>query len=142
MIYWVFIVNTRGQKFGPEVRRRILLGTYILSHGYYDAYYRTALRVKDAITAELKNIFEKVDFIVTPTTPFLAFAFGSKSDDPIAMKLSDLFLAPANISGIPAISIPSGDAENNLKHSIQFMGPNFSDYKLFELAEQFEKSLQ
>lgn len=134
--------NTRGQKFGPEVRRRILLGTYILSHGYYDAYYRTALKIKDAITAELKNTFEKVDFIVTPTTPFLAFPFGSKSDDPIAMKLSDLFLAPANISGVPAISVPSGDAENNLKHSIQFMGPNFSDYKLFELAEVFEKSLQ
>lgn len=134
--------ETRGQKFGPEVRRRILLGTYILSHGYYDAYYRTALKIKDAITAELKNIFEKVDFIVTPTTPFLAFPFGSKSDDPIAMKLSDLFLAPANISGVPAISIPSGSAENNLQHSIQFMGPNFSDYKLFELAEQFEKSLQ
>lgn len=134
--------ETRGKKFGSEVRRRILLGTYILSHGYYDAYYRTALRVKDAITAELKKTFERVDFIVTPTTPFLAFPFGSKSDDPIAMKLSDLFLAPANISGIPAISIPSGDAESNLKHSIQFMGPNFSDYKLFELAEQFEKSVQ
>lgn len=134
--------NTRGQKFGPEVRRRILLGTYILSHGYYDAYYRTALRVKDAITAELKKTFEQVDFIVTPTTPFLAFPFGSKSDDPIAMKLSDLFLAPANISGVPAIAIPSGIADNNLKHSIQFMGPNFSDYQLFELAEQFEKSLQ
>ncbi len=134
--------NTRGEKFGPEVRRRILLGTYILSHGYYDAYYRTALRVKDAITAELKKTFEQVDFIVTPTTPFLAFPFGSKSDDPIAMKLSDLFLAPANISGVPAISIPSGIADNNLKHSIQFMGPNFSDYQLFELAEQFEKSLQ
>ncbi len=134
--------DTRGQKFGPEVRRRILLGTYILSHGYYDAYYRNALRVKDAITAELKKTFEKVDFIVTPTTPFLAFPFGSKSDDPIAMKLSDLFLAPANISGVPAISVPSGGAENNLKHSVQFMGPNFSDYQLFELAEQFEKSLQ
>jgi aspartyl-tRNA(Asn)/glutamyl-tRNA(Gln) amidotransferase subunit A len=134
--------ETRGQKFGPEVRRRILLGTYILSHGYYDAYYRTALKIKEAITAELKKTFESVDFIVTPTTPFLAFPFGAKSDDPIAMKLSDLFLAPANISGIPAISIPSGNADNNLKHSIQFMGPNFSDYKLFELAEQFEKSLQ
>lgn len=131
--------NTRGQKFGPEARRRILLGTYILSHGYYDAYYRTALRIKQAITTELKKTFEKVDFIVTPTTPFLAFPFGSKSDDPITMKLSDLFLAPANISGIPAISIPSGKAENNLKHSIQFMGPDFSDYKLFELAENFEK---
>lgn len=131
--------KTRGSLFGPEVRRRILLGTYILSHGYYDAYYRTALRVKDAITTELKNTFESVDFIATPTTPFLAFPFGAKSDDPIAMKLADLFLAPANISGVPAISIPSGDALNNLKYSIQFMGPNFSDYKLFELAESFEK---
>lgn len=131
--------KTRGALFGSEVRKRILLGTYILSHGYYDAYYRTALRVKDAITTELKNIFNKVDFIVTPTTPFLAFPFGSKSDDPIAMKLADLFLAPANISGVPAISLPSGDAQNNLKYSIQFVGPNFSDYKLFELAESFEK---
>ena len=131
--------QTRGQKFGPEVRRRILLGTYILSHGYYDAYYRTALKVKATITVELRNIFDKVDFIVTPTTPFLAFSFGSKSDDPIAMKLADLFTTPANIAGIPAISIPSGNADNGLKHSIQFMGPNFSDYKLFELAEMFEK---
>lgn len=134
--------KTRGQKFGPEVRRRLLLGTYILSHGYYDAYYRTALRVKEAITLELKNIFEKVDFIVTPTTPFLAFPFGAKSNDPIAMKLADLFTTPANISGMPAISIPSGVAENNLQHSIHFMGPNFSDYKLFELAEAFENSVK
>lgn len=134
--------KTRGFNFGAEVRRRILLGTYILSHGYYDAYYRSALLVKDAISKELKDIFEKVDVIATPTTPFLSFQFGSKSDDPLAMKLSDLFLAPANIAGVPAISVPSGDAENNLKHSIHFMGPLFSDEKLFELAETFEKSVK
>ena len=134
--------KTRGQYLGKEVRRRILLGTYILSHGYYDAYYRSALDVKEAITKELSDIFKKVDAIATPTTPFMAFPFGSKSNDPLSMKLSDLFLAPANISGIPAISLPSGKAENNLKHSIQFMGPKFSDELIFELAEVFEKSVE
>lgn len=134
--------QTKGQYFGPEVRRRILLGTYILSHGYYDAYYRSALLVRDAIAEELKKVFNTVDAIITPTAPFLAFRFGSKSNDPIAMKLSDLFLAPANIAGVPAISVPSGDAENNLKHSIHFMGSMFSDEKLLDLAETFEKSVQ
>lgn len=134
--------KTKGQYFGKEVRRRILLGTYILSHGYYDAYYRSALRVRDGIANELKNIFEKVDAIATPTTPFLSFKFNEKSNDPVSMKLSDLFLAPANIAGIPAISVPSGDAENGLKHSIHFMSPMFSDESLLDLAETFEKSVQ
>lgn len=134
--------KTRGKLFGPEVRRRILLGTFILSHGYYDAYYRNALKVKDAITNELKDVFKKVDAIITPTTPFLAFPFGSKSSDPLSMKLADLFTTPANIAGVPAISIPSGDAPNNLKYSVQFIGSHFSDYKLFELAESLENSLK
>jgi aspartyl-tRNA(Asn)/glutamyl-tRNA(Gln) amidotransferase subunit A len=134
--------KTRGQFFGSEVRRRILLGTYILSHGYYDAYYGNALKVQKAITNELENIFENVDAILTPTAPTLPFKFGQNSNDPMAMKLSDLFLAPANVAGLPAISMPSGDAGDNLKHSIHFLGSRFSDEMLFDLAQTLEKSLQ
>lgn len=134
--------KTRELGFGKEVKRRILLGTYILSHGYYDAYYGKALALQKAIQKEYKDIFEKVDVIATPTSPFLAFPIGAKSNDPIAMKLSDLFTVPANIAGIPAISIPSGDAPNNLKHSLQFMGPNFGENLLFEVAKKFEENVQ
>ena len=137
--------KTRGVGFGKEVRRRILLGAYILSHGYYDAYYKKALDVQNAIQAELKDVFNLsnggVDVIMTPTAPFLPFKFGEKMNDPIAMKLSDLFLAPANIAGNPALSIPSGDAENNLKHSTHFLAPTLADDSLLSFGKEIEKLL-
>jgi aspartyl-tRNA(Asn)/glutamyl-tRNA(Gln) amidotransferase subunit A len=134
--------KTRGVGFGKEVRRRIMLGTYVLSHGYYDAYYGSAVKVQNAIRKEIANVFEKVDVIMTPTAPTLAFKFGEKMNDPMAMKLSDLFTVPANVAGIPGISIPSGKTENNLVHSVQFMAPHFGEKLLFEIGKKCEDLLQ
>ncbi len=131
--------KSRGKGFGKEVRRRILLGTYILSHGYYDAYYTTAVKVRDAIKAELAQAFESVDVIITPTVPFLPFKFGEKSKDPVAMYMSDLFCVPANIAGTPAISIPSGTTENGLPFGLHIMAPLFGEETLFAIGKDFEK---
>jgi aspartyl-tRNA(Asn)/glutamyl-tRNA(Gln) amidotransferase subunit A len=131
--------KSRGKGFGKEVRRRILLGTYILSHGYYDAYYTTAVKVRDAIKAELAQAFESVDAIITPTVPFLPFKFGEKSKDPVAMYMSDLFCVPANIAGTPAISIPSGTTENGLPFGLHIMAPLFGEETLFAIGKDFEK---
>ena len=134
--------KTRGTGFGKEVRRRILLGAYILSHGYYDAYYKKALDVQKAIRRELIAVFQTVDIIMTPTAPFLPFKFGERMNDPIAMKLADLFLAPANIAGNPALSIPSGDAHDGLKHSIHFLAPLYADDTLLSFGKNIEKAVE
>lgn len=131
--------KSKGQGFGKEVRRRLLLGTYILSHGYYDAYYNKALRVRDMITKELLNIFEDVDAIITPTVPFPAFKLGEKMDDPIAMYMCDIFSAPANLAGIPAISIPSGMTEDGLPLGLQITAPYLREDILFTIGKDFEK---
>ena len=131
--------KSRGKGFGKEVRRRILLGTYILSHGYYDAYYTTAVKVREAIKAELAQVFESVDAIVTPTVPFLPFKFGEKSADPVAMYMSDLLCVPANIAGIPAISIPSGKNNEGLPFGLHIMAPHFGEEILFSIGKDFEK---
>jgi aspartyl-tRNA(Asn)/glutamyl-tRNA(Gln) amidotransferase subunit A len=129
--------KTRGQGFGKEVQRRILLGTYVLSHGYYDAYYNKAQKVRAKITAEIKKVFEDVDVILTPTTPAPAFKFGEKSD-PVQMYLSDIFTVPANIAGVPAISIPKGTHSNGMPLDIQIMATHFAEEKLFTLGEEIE----
>lgn len=131
--------KTRGVGFGKEVRRRLLLGTYILSHGYYDAYYNKAVKVRHAISLELKNIFKNVDAIITPTSPFPPFKFGEKSKDPVSMYLSDLFTVPANIAGIPAISIPSGKTKNDLPLGLHIMAPELREDILFSIGKDFEK---
>ena len=100
--------KTRGEGFGKEARRRIILGTYVLSSGYYDEYYESALKMKGLITEELNEAFEKIDLILTPTTPTPAFKLGEKTSDPLSMYLADIFTVPANIAGLPSISIPSG----------------------------------
>src|SRR3989338_1819308 len=100
--------KSRAQGFGKEARRRILLGTYVLSHGYYDAYYNKAVQVREKIKAEIIKAFESVDFILTPTAPMTAFKIGEKMDDPVAMYLCDIFSATANLSGVPSIALPSG----------------------------------
>jgi aspartyl-tRNA(Asn)/glutamyl-tRNA(Gln) amidotransferase subunit A len=102
---------TRGAGFGKEVRRRILLGTYVLSSGYYDAYYNRANALRRTITADFEKAFEKVDIILTPTTPAPAFKIGEKTADPVVMYLEDIFTVTANLTGMPAMSIPSGFAE-------------------------------
>lgn len=130
--------KSRGTGFGKEVRRRILLGTYILSHGYYDAYYNTAVKVREAIKEELTNTFKEVDAIITPTSPLMPFKFGEKSD-PVSMYLADLFSVPANIAGIPAISIPSGKNEEGLPYALHIMAPFLREDILFTIGKDFEK---
>jgi len=100
--------KTRGEGFGREARRRIILGTYVLSSGYYDEYYGSALKVKKLIAEELKEVFEEIDLILTPTTPTPAFRLGEKTSDPLSMYLADIFTVPANIAGLPSVSLPSG----------------------------------
>lgn len=135
--------RTKGQGFGKEVRRRILLGTYILSHGYYDAYYRKAVDVANAIKKELDIALKKgvggVDAIFTPTSPFSPFAIGERLDDPLAMKMSDLFTVPANIAGLPAITVPFGRDKKGMSVGMQFMGPRYEDEMLFSLAKILEE---
>lgn len=131
--------KSRGKGFGKEVKRRILLGTYILSHGHYDSYYGNACKLRDSIKYELNEVFKDVDAIITPTSPFPPFKFGAKSKDPVSMYLSDLFLAPANISDIPAISIPSGLTDNGLPLGLHIMAPLFSENILFKIGKDFEK---
>jgi len=131
-------MKSRGNGFGKEARRRILLGSYVLSHGYYDAYYNKALLVREKIREEIIKTFEKVDLIATPTTPTPAFKLGEKLDDPVAMYLCDIFSAPANLSGVPAIAVPSGVTREGLPLSIQFMAPHFRENYLFEVGKKFE----
>jgi aspartyl-tRNA(Asn)/glutamyl-tRNA(Gln) amidotransferase subunit A len=132
--------RTRGQGFGPEVKRRIMLGTYALSSGYYDAYYGTALRVRTRIAEDFRAAFDAVDFIVTPTAPSTAFELGAKSDDPLAMYLNDFCTVPMSLAGIPAISIPCGLSEG-LPVGLQLAGPAFSENRVIDAAYALEQAL-
>jgi len=132
-------MKSRGRGFGREARRRILLGTYILSHGYHDAYYNKALKVRKEIKEELLNLFNDFDAFITPTVPFPPFKLGEKFDDPVAMYLSDIFSAPANLADIPSISIPSGKTEGGLPLGIQFTAPFLREDILFIIGKDFEK---
>jgi len=131
--------KSRAEGFGREARRRILLGTYVLSHGYYDAYYNKAIRVREKIREEIIKAFDKVDLILTPTTPMTAFKLGEKLDDPVAMYLCDIFSAPANLTGVPSLAIPSGWTKDGLPFSIQFMASHFREDLLFEVGKKFEE---
>jgi aspartyl-tRNA(Asn)/glutamyl-tRNA(Gln) amidotransferase subunit A len=133
--------QTRGKGFGKEVRRRVILGTYVLSKGYYDAYYKKAQRVRRLIVNEFQKAFEEVDFLITPTTPTPPFKIGEKANDPLAMYLSDIFTVSSNIGGVPAINIPIGFTKNNLPIGMQIIGPYNSDFKLLEFAKLIEKNL-
>jgi len=130
--------KSRGEGFGKEARRRILLGTYVLSHGYYDAYYNKAVIVREKIRGEIEKAFESVDMIATPTTPMPAFKIGEKMNDPVAMYLCDIFSAPANLAGMPSIAIPSGKNKEGLPLSIQFLAPHFAEDMLFAVGKKFE----
>ncbi|HSE56670.1 MAG TPA: Asp-tRNA(Asn)/Glu-tRNA(Gln) amidotransferase subunit GatA [Candidatus Paceibacterota bacterium] len=130
--------QTRGQLFGKEVRRRILLGTYVLSHGYYDAYYNKAVALRALIRTELEGACTTYDAIITPTTPTPAFKIGEKAHDPVAMYLSDLFTVPANIAQVPALSVPNGKTNAGLPLGFQCIGPRFGEHTLFELGKIIE----
>jgi aspartyl-tRNA(Asn)/glutamyl-tRNA(Gln) amidotransferase subunit A len=134
--------KSRGAGFGKEVRRRILLGTYILSHGYYDAYYNKAIIVREKIKKEFEKAFEDVSLILTPTTPTTAFSIGDKSADPLAMYLADIFTVPANIAGVPALSVPSGFDKTGLPFGVQFTAPYFCEQRLFEAGKAVENLIQ
>ncbi len=130
--------DTRGALFGKEVRRRILVGTYVLSHGYYDAYYNKAVALRAVIRREVESVLKDYDAIVTPTTAGTAFKIGEKVNDPVAMYLEDLFTVPANIAQHPAISVPSGKDESGLPIGIQFIGARFAEDTLFALGKIVE----
>jgi aspartyl-tRNA(Asn)/glutamyl-tRNA(Gln) amidotransferase subunit A len=132
--------NTRAAGFGPEVKRRIMLGTYALSSGYYDAYYGTALKVRTKISEDFRIAFADFDFVVTPTSPWTAFELGAKTDDPLAMYLNDFCTVPMPLAGIPAISIPSG-LSDGLPVGFQLAGPAFSEGKLLDAAYALERAI-
>lgn len=131
--------GSRGAGFGPEVQRRILLGTFALSAGYHDAYYGRAQAVRSLMRRAFDEAFARYDFLVTPTTPGPAFRVGEKTEDPLQMYLSDVFTAPANLVGIPAIAVPSGFTPDGLPLSLQIMGPHFSEGVLLRAAHFVER---
>jgi aspartyl-tRNA(Asn)/glutamyl-tRNA(Gln) amidotransferase subunit A len=132
--------ETRAAGFGAEVKRRIMLGTYALSSGYYEAYYGRAQRVRTKIADDFREAFAKVDLIVTPTSPTVAFKLGERTADPLAMYLSDYYTVPMPLAGIPAISIPCGLSEG-LPVGFQIAGPAFSEARILDAAHALEKSI-
>jgi aspartyl-tRNA(Asn)/glutamyl-tRNA(Gln) amidotransferase subunit A len=133
--------KTRSQGFGAEVKRRIILGTYVLSAGYYDAYYAKAQKVRTIIKEDFDKAFEKVDVVITPTSPTTAFKIGEKMDDPLTMYLSDIYTTSANLTGIPAISIPCGKDSKGLPIGLQIMGKPLSEGLLLKVAYALEQNL-
>ena len=133
--------QTRGRGFGPEVRRRILTGTYVLSSGYYDAYYGKAQRMRSAIAADFQEVFAGgVDLLFTPTTPSTAFKAGEKTDDPVAMYLADVFVCAVNLAGLPGVSVAIGRSEG-LPVGGQFIAPYLGDTLMLEAAGVLERNL-
>ena len=132
--------ETRDQGFGAEVKRRIMLGTYALSSGYYDAYYGRAQQVRTLIARDFAAVFERFDFVATPTAPSVAFELGAKTADPLAMYLQDFLAVPMSLAGLPGISIPSGLSEG-LPVGFQLAGPAFSENALLDAAHALERSI-
>jgi len=130
--------NTRDEGFGTEVKRRIMLGTYALSAGYYDAYYLKAQKVRTLLARDFQQAFTKVDAIITPTTPTPAFKLGEKSNDPVAMYLSDIFTVTANLAGIPGISVPCGTTASGLPIGVQILGRHFDEETVLRIAQAVE----
>jgi len=131
--------KSRAEAFGKEVKRRIMLGTYALSSGYYDAYYLKALKVRNLIRGDFTSAFEKCDCIMMPVSPTTAFKIGEKIDDPLTMYISDIYTIAANLAGVPAISIPCGFDDNNLPIGLQILAPAFAEDKLLRIARMYEK---
>ncbi len=131
--------KSRGEGFGDEVKRRVILGTYVLSSGYYDAYYLRAQKVRRLILGDFEKAFETVDAILTPTSPTPAFKRGERADDPLAMYLSDIYTISVNLAGLPAISVPSGFTEAGLPIGLQVIGKSFGEAEMFAIAHAFEQ---
>ena len=132
--------RTRDEGFGPEVKRRIMLGTYVLSSGYYDAYYTKAQKARALIKQDFLDAFTQCDAIITPTTPTPAFKLGEKADDPLAMYLSDIYTATANLAGIPGLSVPCGLSTEGLPIGLQLQGPHWSEAALLRLGHAYEQA--
>jgi aspartyl-tRNA(Asn)/glutamyl-tRNA(Gln) amidotransferase subunit A len=135
-------MKTREEGFGSEVKRRVMLGTYVLSAGYYDAYYGKAQAVRTLIKQDFDAAFEEVDFIVTPVTPTPAFKFGEKSNDPLQMYLSDIFTISANLAGLPAIAVPCGFSRDGLPIGMQLIGKPFDEATVLRAAYAYEQATQ
>ncbi len=133
---------TRSEGFGTEVKRRIMLGTYVLSSGYYDAYYKKAQQVRRLIKEQYDRMFKQVDILITPTSPTAAFRVGEKTDDPLQMYLSDIYTVTANLTGICAINLPSGKTENGLPIGLQLMAGSFQEEKLLAASSYLERLIK
>jgi len=134
--------NTRGEGFGAEVRRRIMIGTYVLSAGYYDAYYVKAMKLRTLILQEFQQAFEGVDVLLTPTAPSPAFAIGEKMDDPVQMYLNDVFTVPASLAGLPAISVPGGLSDEGLPLGLHLITKPFDEETLFRVGGVLEEAAE
>jgi len=133
-------MNTRAQGFGPEVKRRIMLGTYALSAGYYDAYYKKGQQARTLIKQDFDDAFKHVDVIITPTSPSAAFRIGEKTTDPLQMYLSDIFTISINLAGVPALSMPCGFTNAGLPVGLQIIGRHFDEETIFKVAYAYEQS--
>jgi aspartyl-tRNA(Asn)/glutamyl-tRNA(Gln) amidotransferase subunit A len=134
--------RTRAEGFGAEVKRRILVGTYVLSHGYYDAYYLQAQKVRRLIARDFLAAFERCDVVFGPTAPSTAFEIGAKSDDPVEMYLNDIFTVVAPLAGVPALSIPCGFDERGLPVGLQLTGPHFGEARLLGIAHRYQQATE
>jgi aspartyl-tRNA(Asn)/glutamyl-tRNA(Gln) amidotransferase subunit A len=134
--------KSRSEGFGPEVKRRIILGTYVLSSGYYDAYYKKAQQVRTLVSNEFSKAFEKYDVILTPTSPVTAFNIGEKSNNPLEMYLADICTVSINIAGVPAISIPCGVDSEGMPVGMQLIGNKFEEEKILNAAYTFEQKVK
>jgi len=132
--------RSRDEGFGAEVKRRIMLGTYALSAGYYDAYYLKAQKVRTLLTRDFDEAFRKVDAIVTPTSPTAAFRLGEKSNDPLAMYLADIYTVTADLAGIPGISVPCGETKEKLPIGLQILGKHFDEAAILRVAQAYEQA--
>ncbi len=132
--------HTRGEGFGTECKRRIMLGTYVLSAGYYDAYYLKAQKVRALIAQDFARAFTEVDAIVAPVSPFPAFKLGEKIDDPLAMYLSDIYTITGDLAGIPCMSVPCGTTADGLPVGMQILARHFDEPSMFRLADAFERA--
>ena len=132
--------KSRDEAFGAEVKRRIMLGTYAFSSGYYDAYYLKAQRVRTLLMRDFEQAFHKVDAIVTPTAPTAAFKLGEKSDDPLSMYLADIYTVTADLAGIPGISVPCGQTASGLPIGLQVLGRHFDESTVLRVASSIESS--
>jgi aspartyl-tRNA(Asn)/glutamyl-tRNA(Gln) amidotransferase subunit A len=131
--------KTRGAGFGAEVKRRIMLGTYALSTGYYEAYYLKAQKVRSLIARDFHEAFQKADLLVTPTSPVPAFRLGERADDPLAMYLADIYTVTGSLAGVPGVSVPCGRTKEDLPVGLQIFGPHFGEGRVLGLAHAFER---